>query len=431
MKDRAAELRATQAAQRLLGKKRKAVGAPGWERVARELLLVDDRSAAAAALDRCDLALASKARPDVQRRSSWMRSWTSPPVPDPDVNDATSGDERLVIGVIDYESPDRSVRSKNIGDYVQTLASVGHLARHRNIRFAGESPLAGFLRQLQQRVPEHYQVSGPQREVVLTRVFRDASGYQVIPDGTYTLVFGWFMRRLFDKRLDFPLHRGVRPIFMSFHVHEQSMLTSAAIEYLKAWGPVGCRDIATLRLLSGHGVPAFFSGCLTTTIDMTFPVLSQKELPARATRIYVDAPRRPGDPPGDRAGHRDLGVLGRSLADNLDVSASLLDHYRRCYRSMTTARLHAYLPASSLGMDTTFRPRYPDDPRFTGLAPLSSKELSEMRQDISGQLNAVYSALLRGDSHASIRRTWNDAVAPAVAQSEELLSRFAMQYGSQ
>ena len=58
--------------------------------------------------------------------------------------------------------------------------------------------------------------------------------------------------------------------------------TPEAIEYLMRYGPVGCRDWTTVYLLLSIGVPAFFSGCLTTTIDTVFPDL--RGAAARPTR---------------------------------------------------------------------------------------------------------------------------------------------------
>ena len=89
------------------------------------------------------------------------------------------------------------------------------------------------------------------------------------------------MHALFGMRHGFPLHRNLRPIFVSFHCNKRDLLTPEAIDYLKRYGPVGCRDWTTVDLLLSLGVPAFFSGCLTTTIDTVFP---DREPPAGATR---------------------------------------------------------------------------------------------------------------------------------------------------
>ena len=113
---------------------------------------------------------------------------------------------------------------------------------------------------------------------------RDASMYQPIPEDTWVLCFGWYMHALFRLRHGFPLHRNLRPIFVSFHCNKRGLLTPAAIEYLRRHGPVGCRDWTTVYLLLSCGVPAFFSGCVTTTIDTVFPAL--------AAPPPADAPRR-------------------------------------------------------------------------------------------------------------------------------------------
>ena len=110
---------------------------------------------------------------------------------------------------------------------------------------------------------------------VLT-IHRDASMYQTIPEGTWTLCFGWFMHPLFRMRYGFPLHDALRPLFVSFHCNKRDLLTDDAIAYLRRYGPVGCRDWTTVYLLLSAGVPAFFSGCLTTTVSTTFPPLDER-----------------------------------------------------------------------------------------------------------------------------------------------------------
>ena len=120
-------------------------------------------------------------------------------------------------------------------------------------------------------------------------VHRDASMYQPIPEDTWVLCFGWYMHALFEMRHGFPLHRNLRPVFVSFHCNKRGLLTPEAIEYLRRYGPVGCRDWTTVYLLLSCGVPAFFSGCVTTTIDTVFPDLAAPP-PADAPVAYVDMP---------------------------------------------------------------------------------------------------------------------------------------------
>jgi len=62
----------------------------------------------------------------------------------------------------------------------------------------------------------------------------------------------------------------IEPLFVSFHVNNTAapaMLGSAGVAYLKAHQPIGCRDQFTVDTLRAKGIEAYFSGCLTLTLD--------------------------------------------------------------------------------------------------------------------------------------------------------------------
>ncbi|MGP5332271.1 polysaccharide pyruvyl transferase family protein [Pseudomonas helleri] len=64
--------------------------------------------------------------------------------------------------------------------------------------------------------------------------------------------------------------KKINPLFVSFHINssaEKKMLSSKGVEYFKAHSPIGCRDNRTAELLKQKGVEAFYSGCLTLTLD--------------------------------------------------------------------------------------------------------------------------------------------------------------------
>jgi hypothetical protein len=52
-------------------------------------------------------------------------------------------------------------------------------------------------------------------------------------------------------------------------------------EYFRRWGPVGGRDWHTVELLESHGIPAFWSGCLTLTLE------GERPAPAREDVVYA------------------------------------------------------------------------------------------------------------------------------------------------
>lgn len=421
--DSAPRARANDAARSVLGKAPRTLGAPGWLTVAEALLAQHDLPAAANALDRCDARLAEHPRPRVQRRSEWMRPWVdaarmpSVPVPRPDTSAGC-----LRIGLIDYRTPDRAVQSRNLGDYVQTLSALGHVARFSELQFSGDDELAMQARRLQRNVEPSLRRTGERVDVELVPVFRDASSYQRFEGGVWALAFGWYMHSLFKRRFDFPFHPAVKPILVSFHCHARSMLDAGAVDYLKQNGPVGCRDIATLKVLTAEGVPAFFSGCLTTTVNVGFPELSPADRPPEGSAVVVDtdAPDIPSTAP--RVTHHDPIVMTRSLAANLDAAYLRLDGYRRNYETLVTSRLHAYLPTTALGMSVDFRPRRVDDPRFTGLAPLTAEQLARMQTSLRDHIGAALAAIVSGASDADVRSAWRESVAEDVDRSRALVS---------
>lgn len=62
----------------------------------------------------------------------------------------------------------------------------------------------------------------------------------------------------------------LQPLFISLHINSSAadrMLSESGIAYLRQHEPIGCRDHYTVRLLESKGIKAYFSGCLTLTLD--------------------------------------------------------------------------------------------------------------------------------------------------------------------
>lgn len=65
----------------------------------------------------------------------------------------------------------------------------------------------------------------------------------------------------------------INPLFVAMHINEtvkDYFLTPESIAYFKKHEPIGCRDYNTLKMLSSQGVKAYFSGCLTLTLGLTY-----------------------------------------------------------------------------------------------------------------------------------------------------------------
>jgi hypothetical protein len=351
---------------------------------------------------------------DAAEQRAWMREWVDR---DPESPTAAATGRRT-FAIMDYGHPGANRASANLGDHVQSIAALGHLVRHRNVRLHGSEELIALLDELSSRTRTERRLDGPQNDLDIMTVHRDASMYEPIPEDTWVLCFGWYMHALFSMRHGFPLHRNLRPIFISFHCNKRNLLTPDAIEYLKRYGPVGCRDWTTVYLLQSAGVPAFFSGCLTTTIDTVFPDLSEPA-PSGAPIAYVDAPAERMDPDGVVYHHSSRAVRRRSFVQNTRKALDLLDTYRSQHSRVVTSRLHCYLPMRSIGQKVDFVPRNPSDVRFDGLAGIDERAFDAMREALLAKLETVMDAVLSGRSERDVYELWRSITAADVTAAEE------------
>jgi hypothetical protein len=358
--------------------------------------------------------------PPAESRRDWLMPWIAASGDSPTAPPPSGG--RRTFAIMDYGHPSPTKASANIGDHVQSIAALGHLVRHQDVRLHGREDLVDLLEQLRARTRDERRRSGLDADLEVITVHRDASMYEPIPEDTWVLAFGWFMHALFHMRHGFPLHRNLRPLFVSFHCNKRDLLTPDAVAYLKRYGPVGCRDWTTVDLLLSLGVPAFFSGCLTTTIDTVFPPLTEPPAPD-APLAYVDMPA--GDVPrgGITYKHSRDAVRRTSFVANVHTALDLLETYRRGHRGVVTSRLHCYLPVRSMGVDVDFQPKNRADIRFDGLIDISDAAFDAIRSGLLAKLEAVFALILAGAPEADVYARWREITAADVAAAEERHAR--------
>ena len=345
----------------------------------------------------------------------WIRPWVAASADSRSAPEVPAG--HVSFAIMDYGHPGRSRASANIGDHVQSIASLGHLVRHQDLRFHGPQDLVDLLEQLHGRVRPEMQRTGISTDVDVITVDRDASMYREVPPDTWMLGFGWFMHAIFELRYGFPFHRNLRPIFVSFHCNKRDLLTPEAKDYLRECGPIGCRDWTTVDILLSVGVPAFFSGCMTTTASNVFPDLAAPPDPG-APVAYVDAPPEMVPAGGVTYKHSSDAVRFRSFATNVYDAMELLETYRRKHSAMVTSRLHAWLPSRSLGVQVDFQPHNRSDIRFAGLIDTTDAEFDAIRDGINGKLEQVMTAILSGEKPDAVYGLWHRLTADDVAAAE-------------
>ena len=131
----------------------------------------------------------------------------------------------------------RAFVCKNIGDYVQSVAA----------------------RQFVDHVDEYVEQEEADRYYP-----EDKKKIKLIMNG-------WFQWRAEN----WPPSEYVEPLLISMHIsplRADKLLTEKGIRFLRENGPVGCRDTYTKALLEEHGVPAYFSSCLTLTLGKQYRV---------------------------------------------------------------------------------------------------------------------------------------------------------------
>ena len=80
---------------------------------------------------------------------------------------------------------------------------------------------------------------------------------------------GWYL----DCPQAWPPSDNIDPLLISMHFttrteeRKAAILTDESREFFKRHGPVGCRDLHTVDFLKENDIDAFFTGCLTLTLD--------------------------------------------------------------------------------------------------------------------------------------------------------------------
>lgn len=77
---------------------------------------------------------------------------------------------------------------------------------------------------------------------------------------------GWFTHNIHN----WVPSEDIDPLFVSFHINNTAapyMLSEKGIAYLKKHEPIGCRDQFSADTLKAKGIDAYFTGCLTLTLD--------------------------------------------------------------------------------------------------------------------------------------------------------------------
>ena len=328
--------------------------------------------------------------------------------------------EGINLGILDYRSPDGH-NSKNLGDYIQTLAVLRQCAR-----FFGQASFRGeFLQEilafLAKSWTRHEQrtTAVPVNPIIVDRDYARTDIPLWLP------FFGWFGQRPFGAASNFDLPPNIHPLFFSVHLTEEAFVTPGLCDRLKAYEPIGCRDRNTCDWLASAGVKAFVSGCITTTLALPNPARVAppvRPLYPRGNRYQVDDLEE-GDENAIRITHSY--PYGNDTFTQLILrTLDLLLAYRQAQK-VSTSRLHCYLPCRALGVPVTLKAQDPKDPRLDGLVGIDKEQFAAMRYGLTNLLERMFHLIFSGADTDTIYRAWREQTLPLVAWDEARRKRYA------
>jgi hypothetical protein len=236
--------------------------------------------------------------------------------------------------------------------------------RQRRIVLRGESELAmkyAVLKYSTDNVGDEIQSIAARRLLPRVDFYIDRERMREAADlpPCILLANGYFMHR--PENFGLPPH--VKPIFLSFHVAKQSLLSKRNVAYLKQHEPIGCRDQWTLDMLRFRGVLAYYSGCLTLTLENRFD--------RRGEDVYLvdldDAMMELVPTPIAERGARLTQWVPREEREDSEARFKRAEELLECYAKaslVVTTRLHCALPCLALGTPVVLLHHHPGDPRL-------------------------------------------------------------------
>ncbi len=200
----------------------------------------------------------------------------------------------------------------------------------------------------------------PQVDYYITR--DDMESFKPDEEEPVALIMShWYMWR----KWNWPPSKYINPLWIGFHYTDQRRGTprgmsakfeyikdGAGRDYLRSYGPIGCRDPYTVKVLQGFGIDAYFSGCVTLTIqkrdipkpkkeyivltdiDEDVEKVVRKQLEGSGIDIVTLKANRP-----------------RDAAPTIEERMAEVEHYLSLYQNakcVLTFRLHAMLPCLAL-----------------------------------------------------------------------------------
>lgn len=184
---------------------------------------------------------------------------------------------------------------------------------------------------------------------------------------------GWYMH---DHK-QWPPADNIDPLLISVNLSNkkfcQNLFSSKNRNYLLEHGPIGARDLYTLKLLQEQNIPSYFSGCLTLTLPKNEHIVKQDYICCiDVTKEIVDKIKKNTNKKVFEFSSN-FSRQYLNCSEKFKYALGLLKAYQSA-SCIITSRLHAAMPCLALETPVLLvRDFEKHDGRFDGLEELVQK----------------------------------------------------------
>lgn len=160
---------------------------------------------------------------------------------------------------------------------------------------------------------------------------------------TKLLMNAWWMW----KPENFSIDKNVDALFTSVHIREAIFSNfEKKMEIFSKFAPIGCRDLSTCEYLKSHNIQAYFSGCLTLTLQRNYNIPKQDYI------LCVDVPQKVIDVIKTKTS-KPVYDISRFLSpycdskEHFELAKVMLSLYHNAHL-VVSSRMHVILPSLTL-----------------------------------------------------------------------------------
>lgn len=179
---------------------------------------------------------------------------------------------------------------------------------------------------------------------------------------------GWYRTDVPAPLKSWPPVGSIDPLLISIHFPPSFMpfaLSQEGIQYMKEHGPVGARDLYTLDELQKKDIPAYYSGCLTLTLDNPYTtrnnIIYLVDVPSACAQYIKSKVKSPVVQVSHAVRPKDF----RSPEARLKYAEECLNRYRQA-KCVVTTRFHATMPCLAIQTPVLLIADAFPDKRFNG-----------------------------------------------------------------